>query len=231
MALEASADPLDRVQMHRNGMRSVPYLPLAQLGAAERLALVHMQVAARIELDGSPLINVQGNVYPIDVDGDGTYEYLHYNGYRTMRVYDASGQKLWQIDNPSGRIHRDMMHRDTLAVLDVDGDGRQEIAHCWAESGKQRLIVRRGGDGSVIRRTDLAGSPSNECQMAAFRVEGRSAPILLVAGKIGNPELCAKQDFVDTWSRTTAYDLNLTKLWDRNTCAAGHYVYPVDADN
>jgi hypothetical protein len=222
---------MDRVQMYRNGMRGVPYIPLAQLGAAERLSSASMRVAARIELDGNPLVNVQGNVYPIDVDGDGEYEYVHYNGYRTLRVYSASGRKLWQIDNPSGRIHRDMMHRDTLAVLDANGDGRQDIAHCWAEDGKKRLVIRRGSDGSVIRRTDLAGGTGSECQIAALRVESRPDPILLVAHSNGSAAACAKQDYIDTWSRTVAFDLNLSRLWDRNTCAAGHYVYPVDANN
>ena len=115
MVAHAAPNLTDRMQLHRNPNRGLPYLPLAQTGAAHSSATISMRVALKIELDGTALNNVRGNVYPIDVDGDGRFEFIHFNGYRFMRAYDRTGRKLWQIDNPSGRVHRDMMHRDTLA--------------------------------------------------------------------------------------------------------------------
>jgi hypothetical protein len=84
--------------------------------------------------------------------------------FRVMRVFATSGRKLWQIDDLDGRVHRDTWHRDSLAVLDLDGDGRQEIAHCWRDraTGKKQLVVRRGDDGSVVRSVDLAGNAKEE---------------------------------------------------------------------
>jgi hypothetical protein len=222
-----------RTQLHRNGARGVPYLPLAVAGDASSTATLTMQVAQRIELDGDALNNVRGNLYPIDVDADGRYEFLHFNGFRFMRVYAASGRKLWQVQNPSGRLHRDTIHRDTLAVLDVDDDGRQEIVHCWTDAGarKKRLLVRRGSDGLVLRSIDVEGHAREECQIGAFRVAGRAQPILLVSHQYRGAASCPRRaNYVDIWARTVAFDLQLGKLWDRNSCFAGHYLYPVDAD-
>jgi len=102
-----------------------------------------MRPVRQIELDGDPLLNVRGNLYPIDLAGNGAFGFVHFNGYRFMRVYDAAGRKLWQINNPSGRVHRDTIHRDTLAVVDADGDGDQDIVHCWAEGG-QKMAAQYG---------------------------------------------------------------------------------------
>ena len=216
------------MQLHRNGDRGIPYLKLSQTGAASSDAPIVMRPVRQIELDGNPLLNVRGNLYPIHLAGNGTFGFVHFNGYRFMRVYDAAGKKLWQVDNPSGRVHRDTIHRDTLAVLDADGDGDQDIVHCWAEGGKKVLMVRRGTDGAVLRRATLDnGSPNEECQIAAFRVPGRSTPLILVAAT--NRSGCATAgNYIDTWGRTLAFDVNLNLVWDRKTCAAGHYVYPVD---
>ena len=171
MSTEAWADPLDRVQMHRNGMRGVPYLPLAQLGAAERLATIRCRSAARIELDGDPLLNVRGNVYPIDVDGDGGYGFVHFNGYRYMRVYDAGGRKLWQVDNPARpraprhdaprhaggarrRRRRRPGHRPLL------GRGRQEGADGAARQRRRRCCAGPTLDnGSPSERVPDRGVP------------------------------------------------------------------------
>jgi hypothetical protein len=221
-----------RVQMHHNPQRGLPYVPLGAPGEPNGSGPIAMQVVARIDLDGSPLTNVRGKVYPIDVDADGHHEFLHFNGFRVMRVYATSGRKLWQIADPAGRVHRDTWHRDSLAVTDLEGDGRQEIAHCWRDpsTGRKQLVVRRGHDGSVVRRVDLAGSGNQECQIAAFRFSGRPTPLLLVAHKHRDRGLCPGGNFVDLWARTVAFDVDLQQLWEANTCHAGHYVYPVDAD-
>lgn len=217
------------MQLHHNAGRDIPYLPLAQSGAASSSSTIAMRVQTRIDLDGSALNNVRGNLYPIDVDGDRRFEFVHFNGYRYMRVYDQSGRKLWQIDNASGRVHRDTIHRDTLAVLDADGDGKQEIAHCWVSGGRKQLVLRSGRTGAVLHAVNLDASSGTECQIAAFRVSSRSKPIILVAET--NKSGCAKSgNYIDTWARTVAFDTNLTRLWDRNTCNAGHYAYPVDGN-
>jgi hypothetical protein len=227
----APSHAVQRIQLHRNTGRSVNYAPLRQALQLDRTSALQMQVAARIELDGSPLDNVRGNVYPIDTDGDGAYEFLHFNGYRFMRVFERGGAKRWQVTNPKGRVHKDTIHRDTLAVLDVDGDRKQEIVHCWANeaTGKKRLVVRRGTDGSVLREVDLDAAKTDICQLGAFYVAGRAAPVILVSHRVKAPDTC-DHNFTDNWARTVAYDLELNKLWDRNTCNAGHYVYPVDGD-
>ena len=146
----AAPDPADRMQLHRNVNRGVPYIRLSQQGQTSSGATITMRAVRQTELDGDPLLNVRGNVYPIELNGG--YGFVHFNGYRYMRVYDAGGRKLWQIDNPGGRVHRDALHRDTLAVLDADGDGDQDIAHCWVEGGRKVLLVRRGATGAVLRR-------------------------------------------------------------------------------
>ena len=63
---------------------------------------IHSWATRSIELDGDPQVNVRGGVYPIDVNGNGTFELLHFNGYRVMRAYGVRGRKLWQVDNPQG---------------------------------------------------------------------------------------------------------------------------------
>ena len=224
----ARPERADRMQLYRNSDRGLPYLKLSQTGAASSSAPIVMRPVRQIELDGDPLLNVRGNLYPIHLATNGAFGFVHFNGYRFIRVYDAGGRKLWQINNPSGRVHRDTIHRDTLAVVDGDGDGDQDIVHCWAEGGKKVLMVRRGTDGAVLRRVTLDnGSPNEECQIAAFRVPGRVFPLILVAAT--NRRGCAAAgNYIDTWGRTLAFDINLKLVWDRKTCAAGHYVYPVD---
>jgi hypothetical protein len=58
----------------------------------------------------------------------------------------------------------------TLAVLDVEGDHKQEIAPCWVGgSGQRPLVVRRGTDGSVLRSVTLDGKNSEECPLRTSR--------------------------------------------------------------
>ena len=148
------------------------------------------------------------------------------------RLPDVHTIKLWQISNAKGRLHHDKIHRDTLAVLDADGNGSEEIFHCWVDPkrDKKQLVERSGKTGAVIRAVDLDASAGSECQIAAFRMAGRSTPIILVAEQ--NKSGCASSgNYIDTWGRTVAFDVNLTRLWDRNTCYAGHYAYPIDSND
>ena len=57
-----------------------------------------MRPVRQIELDGDPLLNVRGNLYPIDLASEA-FGFVHFNGYRFIRVYDAGGRKLWQAAN------------------------------------------------------------------------------------------------------------------------------------
>ena len=228
----ALAGPLDRVQMHRNSNRGVPYYPLARQGASIGAVTLAVGAITKINLDGDPLQNVYSNLRPIDAYGDANYEFVQYNGYRFMQVWDATGRKLWRVANPEGRLHEylDGTHRDTIAVLDLDGDGKQDIAHCWATSTGKMLVFRRGADGSVIRATQLAGGVDEPCQIAAFRMADTRQTILLVAEEFKGKPACLGNYYVDTWAQTTAFDLAQRRLWSTRTCDAGHYAYPLDAD-
>jgi hypothetical protein len=222
---------LSRIQMHRNAVRALVYVPNQPSGDSEPNE-IRMRILNRFTLPGDGRTNVRANVYPIDATGNGTYGFVFYNGYRTLRVFDRDGDVRWSVENSSGRIHRSPYHRDTLAVVDADGNGTQDIIHCWLEPGQSgRFIqVRDGATGHLIRSVKLAASKSgDECQIGAFYMSGRSTPIILVSRTAMAGAEC-RQNFVDVWSRTTAYDLNLRQLWDKSTCDAGHYVWPLDED-
>ena len=72
-------------------MTTASYLELAQTGTADSATAIAPKVTTQIQLDGDALDNVHGNLYPIDVAGDGRFAFLHFNGYRYMRVYDQAG--------------------------------------------------------------------------------------------------------------------------------------------
>lgn len=232
----AAAEPefaTTRVQLAHDPNRGVPYVPLATLGGSGGPSRIGMAPWKTIELDGNPLENVYSNLLPIDVDGDGTYEFVQFNGFRFMQVWSADGRKLWRINNPDGRLN-DMTagtYRDTAAVLDLDGDGGQDIAHCWEEDGRRMLVYRRGRDGAVIRKTAISGVVQQLCSLGAVRMAPDGSPQILVAGpaSLATRSTCSAS-FVGYWSHVTAFDLAQRQLWDRNTCNAGHYIYPLDQD-
>ena len=229
---EAGIDPLDRVQLHRNSNRSVPYLPLAQAGASAGATTLVMRTLQTIELDGDPLENAYSSVRPIDVDGDGQFELVQYNGFRSMQVWSRTGAKLWRVENPDGRTHDydDAIQRDPIVVTDLDGDGKQDIAHCWANGTQRVLVYRRGLDGAVIRSTPIQGIASAECQIAAVRVATQPDPLILVAFPIWDATISCPRNFIGNWVKTVAFDTGQQRLWDRATCDAGHYVWPLDED-
>ncbi len=234
LALEPAASrerQLDRVQMHRNGARGVAYVPRAAPDGSGEPDLIAFRAASVLRLPGDPDENVRGGLYPIDADGDGTLEFLHFNGYRVMRVIGRDGTRRWEDREEGRRTHRDYVHRDTLAVLDADGDRRQEIVHCWADRGGKRLVLRDGATGAIRRSVELAGDdPGGECQIAAFRVEGREEPVILVSRGGDAAGAGCPRDFIDLWPVTAAYGPDLRRLWQRATCDAGHYAWPLDED-
>lgn len=222
----------DRVLRHGNRLRGLAYVPLSRESAVPEPATFAMVPIVQIPYDGDRTVNVQGNVLPIDVDGDGIYEILHYNGFRTMRVYKQDGTKLWQIDNAKGRVHRTYVHRDAIAVLDTDGDGKQEIMHCWVEpgSGKRMLVRRDGMKGKVLASVGPVDKVGSECQIAVYRLTGSATPLLFLARPAPLSSGCTR-NYIDEWSYTSVYDMVLKPVWSRTTCNAGHYPKPLDADN
>jgi hypothetical protein len=221
---------LERVQMHRNSLRGVHYLSTWQPDNVTQPERFTLRVTRNINLDGDPQLNVRGGVYPLD--GDGRFGFLHFNGYRVMRAYTQLGRKLWQVDNPGGKVHRSIAHRFTLAVFDADGDRGQEIVHCWSAPGTadKLLVLRDGQTGEVLKQVRLAGQGSgDECHIAAFRVAGSERPLILVAGKAADRD-CAEGNWTPYFAKTMAFRPDLSKLWERTTCAAGHYAWPLDED-
>jgi hypothetical protein len=221
---------MDRVQLHRNPNRGVPYLPLSRKGAEAGRSSLTMRAIKKIELDGNPLQNIYGNLRPLDANGDGKYDFVHFNGYRWMQVWDNSGRKLWRISNRDGRIHdyREGTHRDTLAVLDLDDDGKRDIAHCWLSGGKKALVFRRGRDGKVIRSIPVPDEATTPCQIAAFRLAETRKTVILVSHEWRGKPGCKINGFIDSWAMTVAFDTSGRKLWQTRTCEAGHYAYPYD---
>lgn len=229
------AGELERIQMHANKLHGLHYLPDWRPSNVPEPAQFRLQPVAVIPLDGDPQLNVGGTLYPIRWNSKAAFGFVHSNGYRMMRVYAADGHKVWQVDNPGGRVHRDTVHSDALAVFDVNGDGAQDVVHCWSRPGlsTKELIVRDGRNGRILNEVSLTGQPkSDECHIAAFRVAGTDRPYLFVAGKAPAAKGCVN-NYEDTFSQTIVFRADptrLTKLWERTTCGAGHYAYPLDRD-
>ncbi|MFO1037516.1 MAG: hypothetical protein U1E45_11770 [Geminicoccaceae bacterium] len=232
---------LDRVLLHHHPLRGVAYQQKSVPGAPALEPMLTATTVTKFAIDGDPQINVRSDLHPIDVDGDGRFEYLQHNGYRLIRVYTIDGIKLWEADNPVGRVHRQYNHRDTLAVVDIDGDGGQDVIHCWAvpdpkapDGFAKHLMVRDGRTGRIVRDVVLAGQRAvrvaDECHIAAFRVPGMAKPLVLVSFKAPATAGCA-MNYVDTFSQTVAFDTDLNRLWSRTTCDAGHYAWPLDQNN
>ena len=235
-ALEPAASrarQLDRVQLHRNGLRGQAYVSRWRADGSSEPARFEFRPLRSFPLPGDPLENVHANLHPIDADGDGDFEFIHANGSRFARAFRQDGSLLWADRNPEGRTHRTFAHRDSAAVLDADGDGRQEFVHCWVYPGTnmKRLVVRRGDTGEPVANRALTGDPArSECHVAAFRVEGRPDPIILVSRQLDLPGSTCPRRFTDLWTVTAAFDTELRPLWQRETCDAGHFVWPLDED-
>ena len=221
---------LDRVQLHNHALRGLPYVPLARTGAPVSHAPIGMRPFKIIRLDGDATTNVRSNVYPIDVDGDGRMELLQLNGERLIQVLRQDGTRLWRVTNPRGRVHRSNVHRDTAAVFDADGDGRQEVAHCWTNArGRSELVLRDGLSGKIERAIEL-DALGDACQIAGIHFAGEARPRLFVAHKARSSDGCWRT-YTDYFSRTVVFDAQLRKLGERATCEAGHYAWPLDGNH
>lgn len=211
-------------------------LPLLLAAAPAPAAPLVMEPALVIPLDGDGTLNARGEVLALDVDGDGVPEYAHWNGRRLLRVFRRDGTKLWERANPAGRTHERWTLLDRFAAWDVDGDGRDELLHCWERDGALWLQVTDGRDGRVKRETRLPSPLWEACHVALFLAgppESPAAPLLLVplrAVDAGFERLPGETDDVEYLSAVRAYDAALGQLWQARTPEAGHWFHGVDAD-
>jgi hypothetical protein len=227
----------DRIRLHRTASRGLEYVPVARAGSSSSgKSSLKVDVLAKINIDGNAIDNAYSSVVPLDYNNNGTYEFLHWNGHRIMRLYGRYGAKVWQITNGAGRRQGSeaFTHRDGAAILDLDGDKKDDILHCW-QSGSQKLLVARDGTtGKEIRQVKLSGQsngPTAFCRISVYRQEGSKKPIVLVAEQQpGGSARCNGKNWVDNWTRVVAFDTKLKKLWETNTCHAGHQSAGVDAD-
>ena len=231
------SDRLDaRVQLHRNAPRGMEFVPLASSSGTSAAAKTSLSVDVmlKLELDGSAIDNVYGNVLPLDSNKNGVYEYLHYNGFNYMQSYNSTGRKVWRVDNPGGRKNSvsASTHRDGAAILDLRGTGGEDVLHCWAEGSQRLLIARRGDTGEEIKRVKLEGSATSVgsvCYISVYRMQSTGKQIVLVAhSQPGGSTACGGKNYVDYWVRVVAFDTSLNKLWETNTCNAGHLTAEVD---
>ena len=237
VALDRGLD--DRVRLHRTPSRGLDYAPTSRPGSsATGKSSLRVDVISKINLDGNPLDNAYSSLLPLDYKNDGKSGFLHWNGYRIMRLYSRTGSKVWQVTNPSGRHQgpEAYIHRDSAVITDLDGDGKlNDILHCWQSGSTKRLVERDGATGKEIRHIDLPGqsnTTTSYCHVDLYRKQSDGQPIILVAeNQSGGSAACNKKGWIDNWVRVAAFDRKLKKLWQTDTCDAGHHPVQVDANN
>ncbi|HEX2526560.1 MAG TPA: hypothetical protein VHL31_09735 [Geminicoccus sp.] len=234
----AHADALEaRVKLQRNAPRGLEYVPTSSASASAGTARsLRVEPAIKINLDGDPFDNVYSSLLPLDMNGNGTSEYVHWNGHRVMRLYGRAGNKVWQVTNSTGRRQdwTRYMHRDQAVVLDLDSDGKEDILHCWQSGSTKTLVARDGATGEEIRSIllrDQSVSVSAHCRISVYYKQSDRKPIVLLGEtQAGGSAACGGRNYTDNWARVAAFDTSLRFLWNINTCDAGHMTAGVDAN-
>jgi hypothetical protein len=227
----------ERVQLRRNGPRGLEYIPTSTSeGSAGSAKSIRVEPSVKISIHGDPLDNAYSSLLPLDFNGNGTSEYVIWNGHKIMRVYGRAGNKVWELSNPTGRrlTSNIYIHRDQGAVLDLNGNGKEDILHCWQSGSTKKLVARDGASGKEIRSVTLSGqgvsSGTQYCRISVYKKESDKKPIILVAHSQSTNGACGGRNYTDNWARVVAYDTNLNMLWSTNTCDAGHLTAGVDED-
>ncbi|HWL66897.1 MAG TPA: hypothetical protein VNS22_00770 [Geminicoccus sp.] len=227
----------DRVKLQRTAHRGMEFVPIARAGSAKNgKSKLAIDIVNQIELDGNALDNVFSSLLPLDFNNNGTAEFLHWNGHRIMRLYGGKGNKIWEISNSSGRRQgkEAWTHRDTAAILDLNGDKKEDVLHCWQSGSTRLLVARNGANGKEIRKVSLSGqsnSAGSLCLISVYRKQSDKKPIVIVAQQQpGGSAKCDSKNYVDNYTRVAAYDTNLKLLWTTDTCHAGHQTAGVDTN-
>src|SRR5262245_33177751 len=100
--------------------------------------------AVSVTNSGKPRLSVRferpsGEVAPVDMDGDGNFEFLSRGGGQwEAHLYDHEGHLLWKYG-----LGEDPAVRDA-ACGDLDGDGELECVLAMKEDGGIRLLDKNG---------------------------------------------------------------------------------------
>ncbi len=221
-----------RVKGYSNLVRGGNYFSFKTNGTQPDSAKLSMKVLYKIPLSGDPTDNARGEVKPIDVDGDGVNELFHYSAHKIARVFKLNGQKLWEKTGPTGaHYENNFTHASIHGVFDFNRDGKEEILQCWENKVGQTMIqILEGKTGKIIKevlsQTGVKGGRQDGCHLAVFQFEDQIDPIILVAEP--NKNTTCGHKYMGYLSKIAAYDKNLKRLWEKETCEAGHYFWPLD---
>ena len=223
---QAAPNPLDRMQLFRNSDRGVPYLKLSQTGAASSDATIAMRPCARSSSTATRCSTCAATSTRSISTATGVRLRalqrlpLHAGVRRRRRSYGRS------TTQPAGCIAtRSIATRWRCWTPTATAARTSSIA--GQGGGKNGAALRRGTDGRCCagqRSTQLAGRRMPDRGIPGLRPQHALDPRLG-----GNRSGCA-----NGWQlhRHLGADAGVRRqpewVWDRNTCAAGHYVYPVD---
>lgn len=100
--------------------------------------------AVSVTDSGKPLLSVRfermgGKVSPVDLEGDGNFEFLSRGGGQEEAcLYNREGRRLWKYGLGTDPAVRE------AACGDLDGDGRSECVLAMKGNGGLRLLDRNG---------------------------------------------------------------------------------------